>query len=42
MNCRINGLCNLDNVLYQGILYPKENVKDKNNLYRNFLDKMEI
>ena len=28
-NCPVNGLCNLDNVVYQGIIYPKENVKDK-------------
>ena len=27
--CPMNGLCNLDNVVYQGILYPKENVKDR-------------
>ena len=25
----MNGLCNLDNVVYQGIIYPKENVKDR-------------
>ena len=24
----MNGLCNLENVVYQGIIYPKENVKD--------------
>ena len=29
MNCSMNGLCNLDNVVYQGIIYPKENVKDR-------------
>ena len=29
MNCPINGLCNLDNVVYLGIIYPKENVKDR-------------
>ena len=23
------GLCNLDNVVYQGIIYPKEYVKDR-------------
>ena len=28
-NCPMNGLCNLNNVVYQGIIYPKENVKDK-------------
>ena len=26
MNCPMNGLCNLDNVLCQRIIYPKENV----------------
>ena len=26
--CPMNGLCNLENVVYQGIIYPKENVKD--------------
>ena len=25
----MNGLCNLNNVVYQGIMYPKENIKDK-------------
>ena len=25
----MNGLCNLNNVVYQGIIYPKENIKDK-------------
>ena len=25
----MNRLCNLDNVVYQGIIYPKENVKDR-------------
>ena len=29
MSCPMNGLCNLDNVVYQGIIYPKENVKDR-------------
>ena len=29
MNCPMNGLCNLDNVVYQGIIYSKENVKDR-------------
>ena len=38
----MNGLCNLDNVVYQGIIYPKENVKDKKKLYRNFFHEMEI
>ena len=25
----MNGLCNLNNVGNQGIIYPKENIKDK-------------
>ena len=25
----MNELCNLDNVVYQGIIYPKENVNDR-------------
>ena len=25
----MNGLCNLDNVVYQAIIYPKENINDK-------------
>ena len=29
----MNGLCNLDNVVYQGIIYPKENVKDRKKTY---------
>ena len=29
MNCPMNGLCNLDKVEYQGIIYTKENVKDR-------------
>ena len=29
MNCPMNGLCNLDNVVYQGIICLKENVKDR-------------
>ena len=40
-NCPMNGLCNLNNVVYQGIIYPKENIMDKKNLYRNFLHEME-
>ena len=42
MNCPMNGLCNLDNVVYQGIIYRKENVKDKKNLNRNFVEEMEV
>ena len=41
-NCPMNGLCNLNNEVYQGIIYPKENIKDKKkNLYENFLHEME-
>ena len=25
----MNGLCNLNNVVYQGIIYPKENITDR-------------
>ena len=25
----MDGLCNLDNVVYQGIIYPKEDINDK-------------
>ena len=25
----MNGLCNLKNVVYQGIIYPKENINDR-------------
>ena len=25
----MNGLCNLDNVVYQGIIYPKEDINDR-------------
>ena len=25
----MNGLCNLDNVVYQAIIYPKEDINDK-------------
>ena len=28
-NCPMNGLCNLNNVVYQGIIYPKENITDR-------------
>ena len=28
-NSPMNGFCNLNNVVYQGIIYPKENIKDK-------------
>ena len=39
----MKGLCNLKNEVYQGIIFPKENIKNKNkNLFRNFIDEMEI
>ena len=28
-DCPMNGLCNSDNVVYQAIIYPKENINDK-------------
>ena len=28
-NCPMNGLCNLNNVIYQAIIYPKENITDR-------------
>ena len=31
-NCPMNGLCNLNNVVYQGIIYPKKNIEDKKKL----------
>ena len=27
----MNGLCNLENVEYQGIIFPKENIKNSKN-----------
>ena len=41
INCPMKGLCNLENVVYQGIIFPKENIKNKK-FYRNFIDEMEI
>ena len=37
----MNGLCNLNNVVYQGIIYPKENINERKNFYGNFLHEME-
>ena len=38
INCPMKVWCNLENVVYQGIIFPKENIKNKNkNLYRNFI-----
>ena len=28
-DCPMNGLCNLDDVVYQAIIYPKEDINDK-------------
>ena len=28
-DCPMDGLCNLDNVVYQAIIYPKEDISDK-------------
>ena len=36
------GLCNLENVMYQGIIFPKENIKNRKNLYRNLINKREV
>ena len=38
----MNGLCNLNNVVYQGIIYPKENVKDKKTYIRISSTKWKI
>ena len=29
INCPMNGMCNLKNVVYKATIFPKENVKDK-------------
>ena len=29
INCPLKGLCNLKNVVYQGIIFPEENIKNK-------------
>ena len=43
MNFPMKGLYYLKNVVYQAINFPKENIENKNkNLYRNFIDEMEI
>ena len=33
-NCPMNGLCNLNNVIYQAIIYPKENITVKKTYIR--------
>ena len=42
INCPMKDLNNLENVVYQDIISPKENIKEKKNLYRNFISWMEI
>ena len=39
--CPMNELCNLNNVVYQCSI-PKENLKDRKKLYRDFFDEMEV
>ena len=29
IKCPMNGLCNLENAVYQGIIFPKENIKNR-------------
>ena len=36
INCPMNGLCNSDNIVYQAIIFPKENIKDKKKLILEF------
>ena len=36
----MNDLCNLENVVFQGIIFPKENIENRKNLYRNFIDEI--
>ena len=38
----MNGLCNLNNIVYQGIIYPKENVRDKKTYIRISSTKWKI
>ena len=42
INCPMKSLCNLKNVISQGIIFVKENIKNKKKLYRNFIDEMKI
>ena len=32
----MSGLCNLDNIIYQAIIFSKENIKDKKKLILEF------
>ena len=41
IKCPMNGLCNLENVIYQGIIFPKENINNRKT-YMNFINEMEI
>ena len=36
VHCPMNGLCSLDNVVYQAIIYPKEDISDKKYYIRFF------
>ena len=38
----MKGSCNSKYTVYQGIIFPKENIKDLKKLYRNFIDEMKI
>ena len=38
----MNGLHNLKYVVYEAVISPKEYIKDKNNLYWNFIGEIEI
>ena len=33
----MNGVCNLNNVVYQAIIFPQETLKIKKIYYRNFI-----
>ena len=37
----MNGLFDLENVVHQGIIFPKENIKSTKNLYSYLIDGME-
>ena len=41
-NCPMNELCNLNNVVYQGITYPKENIMDRKTYIRISSTKWKI
>ena len=41
-NCPMNGLCNLNNVVYQRIIYPKENITDRKTYIGIFSTKWKV